>query len=103
MDRASILKEILAQEPENSFARYGLAMEYSRAGDIAAALAEYNLLLQKNPAYIPAYQMAAQMLAAAERPDDARPFLERGIAEAERTGNQHAASEMNFLLDEISR
>ena len=98
-----MLKEILAQDAENSFARYALALEHSRAGDLAAALTEFNLLLEKNPAYIAGYQMAAQTLVTAERPAEARPYLERGIAEANRTGNQHAASEMRSLLDDISR
>jgi predicted Zn-dependent protease len=103
MDRVPLLKEILAQAPGNTLARYGLAMEYSRAGDIAAALGEFRALLEKDPAYVPGYQMAAQMLVAAERGAEARPFLERGISEARSTGNQHAAAEMEALLDEISR
>jgi len=103
MDRAQMLKEILVQDPDNSFARYGLAMEYSRDGEVAAALTEFNLLLEKNPAYFPGYQMAAQMLVSVERAEEARPYLERGISEAQRAGNQHAASEMTALLDDISR
>lgn len=103
MDRAKILKEILAQNPDDAFARYGLAMEHSRAGAIDTALAEFNTLLEKHPAYVAGYQMAAQMLAAAERHDEARSYLERGIAAAQRAGNTHAQSEMQALLDDLTR
>ena len=33
MDRIAILNEILTQNPNDTFARYGLAMEYSKPGD----------------------------------------------------------------------
>lgn len=96
-----MLKQILAANPGDAFARYGLAMEHSKAGDTEAALAEFNTLLEKNPDYIAGYQMAAQMLVSAERPDEARGYLERGVQAAQQAGNQHARSEMEALMEEI--
>ena len=101
MDRVAMLKQFLAENPADSFARYGLAMEYSKGGDIEAALAEFKNILAQNPDYVPAYQMAAQMLNEAGRDDEARKWATDGIAVARRTGNQHAASEMQGLLDLI--
>ncbi len=103
MDRVAALKEILAKSPADTFARYGLAMEYARAGQVEDALAEFNRLLADKPDYVAAYQMAGQMLASADRLDEARAWLEKGMAAAQRAGNQHARSEMESLLDEISR
>ena len=97
-----MLSEILAANPEDTFARYGLAMEYSKAGQIEQALAEYKTLIEKNPDYTPAYFMAAQMLAAAERADEAKRWLVDGISSARRTGNQHAQSEMTSMLEELA-
>jgi tetratricopeptide (TPR) repeat protein len=99
MDRIAALKELLAANPTDAFARYGLAMEYSKSGDIAGALAEYNAILQHNPDYVPAYQMAGQMLMDAGRISEARKMFQDGIATARRAGNQHAASEMQGMLD----
>ena len=65
MDRIAMLSEILAANPEDSFARYGLAQEYSNAGQIEQALQEFKTLIEKNPDYTPAYFMAAQALAKA--------------------------------------
>ncbi len=101
MDRVAALKEILAHNPDDAFALYGLAMEHSKAGDVATALNEFSTLVEKHPNYVAGYQMAAQMLASIERCDEAREWLERGIAAAERSGNQHAKSEMEALRDDL--
>jgi predicted Zn-dependent protease len=102
MDRIAMLTEILAENPEDAFARYGLAMEYSKAGEIERAMAEFKTLLEKNPDYTPGYFMAAQTLAGAERVDEAKRMLIDGIASARRTGNQHAQSEMTAMLEELT-
>jgi len=101
MDRIATLTEILAQNPEDAFARYGLAMEYSKSGDIERALAEFKMLLEKNPDYTAGYFMAAQTLAGAQRVEEAKRMLVDGIASARRTGNQHAQSEMTAMLEEL--
>jgi|SRR5581483_2073180 len=101
MDRVAMLREVLAHNPKDTFARYGLAMEYVNRGDMAAALEEFKTLLDANPDYAPGYQMAAQTLMKAGRDDDARKMLQDGIACAIRIRNQHARSEMEAMLDEL--
>ena len=101
MDRAAMLKQVLVQNPNDAFARYGLAIEYSRAGEIETALAEFRKLLELHPDYIAGYQMAGQMLAAAGRSEEARQMLEAGIATAGRAGNKHAQEEMQGLLADL--
>jgi len=101
MDRIAALTEILTANPDDSFARYGLAMEYSKAGQVEQAVAEFKTLIEKNPDYTPAYFMAAQTLASAERTDEAKRMLVDGISSARRTGNQHAQSEMTAMLEEL--
>ena len=101
MDRTEMLKQFLEQNPNDAFARYGLAMEYSRAGEIETALAEFKKLLEVHPDYTAGYQMAGQMLSAAGRYEEARTMLESGIARAELAGNKHAQEEMQGLLQEL--
>ena len=103
MDRITALKEILAEHPNDVFARYGLAMEYSKAGEVDCALEEFGRLLTANPDYTVGYFMAAQMLAAADRVDEAKKMLIDGIASARRTGNTHAQSEMTAMLEDLKR
>jgi cytochrome c-type biogenesis protein CcmH/NrfG len=101
MDRLQMLKELLAQDPNNQLARYGLAMEYSGKGDVENAVAEFRKLVEINPDYANAYFMAAQTLAKAERTDEAKHLLRQGITAAARTGNSHAQNEMQGFLDEL--
>jgi Tfp pilus assembly protein PilF len=71
------------------------------AGDNAAAETHFRELLQRNPAYVPAYQMFAQMLVKDSRPEEARAVLQQGISAASQSGNAHARSEMESLLAEL--
>jgi predicted Zn-dependent protease len=102
MDRIALLSEILTANPDDTFARYGLALEYSKAGQTDQALQEFKTLIAKNPDYTPAYFMAAQALASASRIDEAKRMLVDGIGSARRTGNQHAQSEMTAMLEELA-
>jgi tetratricopeptide (TPR) repeat protein len=101
MDRLAMLTEILVQNPNDAFARYGLAMEYSNRGETGRALEEFGQLLSVHPDYTAGYFMAAQTLAKAGRIDESKKMLTDGIASAKRTGNAHALSEMEAMLAEL--
>jgi predicted Zn-dependent protease len=101
MDRISTLNEILVQDPNNAFARYGLAMEYANSGKTELALEQFRKLLSSNPDYPAGYFMAAQTLVKVNRTNEARTMLESGIAAAQRKGDSHAAGEMQAMLDEL--
>ena len=101
MDRIALLNEVLSQNPSDAFARYGLAMEYSNAGEVERALEEFGRLLATHPDYTAGYFMAAQTLAKAERTEEARKMLVDGIASAKKTGNGHAQAEMEGMLAEL--
>ena len=103
MDKIAGLKEILAMDPKNSLARYGMAMELARSGETNAALAEFDRLLTDDPGYTAGYYMAAQTLIEAGRSQDAVARLKTGIDCATRSGNSHAASAMQAMLDELER
>jgi tetratricopeptide (TPR) repeat protein len=101
-DRLTMLTQFLEQNPGDAFARYGLAMEYSKAGQTEQALEQFGKLLQLHPDYTNGYFMAAQTLERAGRSAEARKMLEDGIEAAKRTGNRHALSEMTGMLEELS-
>jgi predicted Zn-dependent protease len=101
MERIALLTEILSANPADSFARYGLAMEYSKTGQVEPALQEFKTLIENNPDYTAAYFMAAQTLAKADRVDEAKRWLVDGVSSARRTGNTHAQSEMTAMLEEL--
>jgi tetratricopeptide (TPR) repeat protein len=99
--RLEMLSQFLEQNPGDAFARYGLAMEYSKAGQIEQALTQFHRLLELHPDYSNGYFMAAQTLERAGRTAEAKAMLERGIEAARRTGNKHALSEMTGMLEEL--
>jgi predicted Zn-dependent protease len=101
MDKIAMLNEILAQNPTDAFARYGLAMEYAGCGEVESSLVEFSRLLEQHPDYTAGYFMAAQTLAKAGRSEEAKARLTEGIASARRTGNAHAQREMQAMLDEL--
>ena len=101
MDRIALLNQVLSQNPADAFARYGLAMEYSNAGEVELALEEFGRLLATHPDYTAGYFMAAQTLAKADRTEEARKMLADGIASAKKTGNGHAQAEMEGMLAEL--
>lgn len=101
MDRITLLSEVLTQNPSDAFARYGLAMEYSKSGDTDRAMEEFSKLLSAHPDYTAGYFMAAQTLVSANRAQEAKRMLVDGISAARRTGNQHAQSEMTAMLEEL--
>lgn len=101
-NRLQLLTDFLKQSPGDAFARYGLAMEYSKAGQTEQALAEFAMLLEQHPDYTNGYFMAAQTLERSGRTPEARLMLEKGVEAARRTGNKHALSEMSGMLAELS-
>ena len=102
MDKLEGLKEILALDPKSSFARYGLAVELAGRGETEAALREFETLLANDPDYTAGYFMSAQTLTTEGRNAEAIERLKAGIASAARSGNRHALSEMQAMLDVLS-
>jgi predicted Zn-dependent protease len=101
MDKIAMLTEILQQNPADAFARYGLAMAYAAEGKSVEALREFAETIERSPDYVPAYQMSAQELVKAGRLQEAKDRLQAGLAACERTGNNHAASEMSAMAEEL--
>ena len=88
--------------PTDSFARYGLAMEYRNTGDLDAAMAEFRALMAANPDYAPAYFHGGQTLERMGRIEEARAVYLQGIEVTTRSGDQHARSEMQGALDMLA-
>ncbi|MFO0871955.1 MAG: tetratricopeptide repeat protein [Pirellulales bacterium] len=101
--RRERIEALLALEPHDSLLRYGLGIEWEKEGQIERALESFRGLMSDAPPYVPAFFRAAQMLAAAERVDEARTLLRDGIEAARRQGDLHAAGEMSEFLASLGR
>src|SRR5271165_7039960 len=98
-NRVEILKSLLAQNPTDSFARYGLAMEHVKAGELEQAVHEFHTVIANNPKYTYAYFHGGQALEKLGRVDDARAIYETGIEISAKIGDNHALSELRGALD----
>jgi Flp pilus assembly protein TadD len=97
--RLEVLKNLVAQNPGDTFVRYGLAMACSSAGDYAQAIENFQKLLEANPKYVAAYYHGGQALEKLGQLDQAREFYRRGIQVSTEIGDQHTRSELEAVLD----
>lgn len=98
-NRLEILKEMVEQNPGNTFARYGLAMEYASSGNPEQAVAEFRALVERDASYAAAYYHGGRALEQLGRIEQARAFYEKGIEAATRKGDLHTRSEIEAALD----
>jgi Flp pilus assembly protein TadD len=97
--RLETLKSLVAQNPQDSFLRYGLAMEHRNTGDLEAAMSEFRALMEANPDYAATYFHAGQTLEKMGRLEEARTVYQQGIEVTTRVGDLHARSELQAALD----
>jgi predicted Zn-dependent protease len=91
----------LEQDPNDSFARYAVALEYRGLREYARAIDYLSDLRRRDPDYIAAYFQLGQIYTAIEEPEKATEALAEGIRVARKAGDLHAASEMQAALDEL--
>jgi tetratricopeptide (TPR) repeat protein len=94
-----VLKAMVAQNPGDAFARYGLAMELANTGELESASLEFRALLEHNPNYAAAYFHGGQVLEKLGDVEQARAIYEKGVEVTGRTGDQHTRSELQAALD----
>ena len=96
--RLAFLEQHCASAGADSFAFYGLGMEYRKEGRVDDAVATFTKLKDKDPDYVPMYLMAGQTLIDASRTAEAKTWLETGIVVAQRKGDSHALGELESAL-----
>lgn len=99
--RKQQIEDMLAEEPDDVELRYMLAMEYVSEGDDKGAVRCFEDLLARTGDYPPAFHQCGRALHRLGRLGEARAVLERGISAALAKGDQHAAGEMQDLLENL--
>jgi tetratricopeptide (TPR) repeat protein len=98
-NRLDILRGMVASNPADSFARYGLAMECVKSGNLPEAVEEFTQLLAANPKYPAAYFHGGQALEKLGKIEDARAMYQKGIEVTTAMGDFHTRSELQAALD----
>jgi thioredoxin-like negative regulator of GroEL len=96
--RREKMEAMLADDPQDQFLRYALALELEKDGEHERSLEFLKGLMGESPPHVPSFLMAAQALIQRSKVDDARSILRQGIEAARQQGEDHAASEMSELL-----
>lgn len=99
-DRIAKLHQLLERDPDDSFARYAVAMEYMGHDD-AAAIGTLEDLLRRDEKYVPAYHQLGMLYARVNRAHDAHTILQKGISIARLQNEHHAAEEMEEAMREL--
>ncbi len=97
-ERLSQLEALLAEDTNDVFVKYAIALEHFKASNAAKAIEDLKHLLEQHKDYVPAYFKLAQWLSEMDNMEEARRFLESGIAQAQAQGDSKAIQEMRELL-----
>jgi Flp pilus assembly protein TadD len=99
--RLEQIEAMLSAEPDDPELGYMLAMEHASTGHDAKSAECFQTLLQRCPDYVPAYHQAGRTLVRLNRLEEAKAVLRLGIPVALRTNNEHAAGEMQELVESL--
>jgi tetratricopeptide (TPR) repeat protein len=100
--RIAHLRRLLAEDPNDSFSRYALALEHAGMGEAHEAVKILEELLTRDPSYVACYQQLGLFYSQADRVSDAIAILRRGIEVARTQNEHHALSEMRDALDDLT-
>lgn len=84
--RREVLERFLEANPNDAFARYGLALECANRGDDKSADEHFRTLIESHPTYVPGYFQYGQLLARLGRVPEAKKTLSDGIVAAQKAG-----------------
>jgi len=99
--RRDMLEEFVAQDPNDSFSRYALALEFEKESRVEDALPQLREVIARDPSYVAAYYQLGKLLAQVGQIEEARDVYRRGLGAAMASGDQRARSEMQEALDNL--
>jgi len=101
MNRIEILTGFLQQDPNDSFSRYALALEYVKAGQTDDARREFETVLANDPEYVATYFQLAGFYRTLGLKHEAERTYRAGIVVASKAGDSHTQSELEGALEAL--
>lgn len=101
MNRIEILKGFLNENPNDSFSRYALALEYVKLGQHDDALQSFETVTTNDPGYVATYFQLGQLYQKLGRMHDAEKTFRTGITVAAKAGDDHTRSELEGALEAL--
>jgi tetratricopeptide (TPR) repeat protein len=99
--RIESLKEMLAVDPQDSFARYALGLEYASQNEIEKAKDTFEELRTLDPNYSATYYQLGKTYELLGDEPAARKVYEKGIYVSASQNDMHTKSELEQALNEL--
>lgn len=96
--RLTQLEALLAEDPNDVFVVYAIALEHYKMGSAQKSIALLKDLIAQHESYVPAYFKLGQWLSEMDFMDEAKDYLEQGIEQAKAQGDTKAIQEMRELI-----
>lgn len=94
MSRIDTIRQMLTDNPSDSFLRFALAKEFEKTGDDAAAIETYRFIVENDPDYVGTYYHLGKALERSDEPQLAWTTYSDGISVCRRKGEKHAMAEL---------
>lgn len=103
MDKSRIdnLKEMLAVDPQDSFARYALGLEYMSAKEFDQARDIFEELRTLDPNYAATYYQLGKVYEQLGDETAARKIYEKGVYVASSQHDEHTKSELEQAMNDL--
>ena len=102
-DAIERFEALLASGKDNALLRFGLGMQYLRAGDPGRAADHLRAAVTQDPGYSAAWKLLGNALAESARAGEAIEAYRSGIAAAQARGDKQAAREMTVFLRRLEK
>lgn len=102
MDRIEKLKDMMTDNPKDSFLCHALALEYIKLGNDNDAKRLFESILENEPGYIGSYYHLAKLLERIGETNEAIRVYEKGMEEAKKAGDNHSLGELRSAFEELT-
>ena len=99
--RRELLEDFVAQDADDPFSRYALALELEKEGNDQGAVPQLHEVIVRDPSYVAAYYHLGRLLAKTGLLDEARDVYRRGLIAATDANDQRARSEIQEALETL--
>ncbi|MBZ0204507.1 MAG: tetratricopeptide repeat protein [Ignavibacteria bacterium] len=99
--RLENLKELLAIDPQDSFARYALGLEYAALNEPQSAMETFEELRALDPNYVATYYQLGKVYEMLGSEDEAKKVYEKGVYIAASQSDMHTKSELEQAINEL--
>ena len=101
MARIDLLKGFLEDNPNDSFSRYALALEYAKLQQFDDARREFETVRTNDPDYLANYYQLGQLYLKLGLSHEAEKTFRSGITVALKQRDDHTRSELEAALESI--